>query len=292
MRLPFQRISQLLEDSFNIGIASGSIQNLFRSVCVEYTSAEIKVFGLMRQSPKIHVDETTVNIEGKIQYVWVFTDGIHVCFRLTKTRESTIVHELLTGYRGVLVSDFYAGYDAVDCSQQKCWVHLIRDINEDLRKNPFDSEFAEFALALRTVMMPIFDTVNRYGLKTRYLNKFRKKVDRFYSSNIGIPGAGSEIVKKYQKRFSRYEDSLFTFLSHEDIPWNNNMAERALRHLAVQRKISGSFFESGMTDYLILLGIMQTCRFQNKSFLDYLMSGSKDVDSFKGKRNIKGWTMK
>jgi hypothetical protein len=69
------------------------------------------------------------------------------------------------------------------------------------------------------------------------------------------------------------------------------MAERALRHLAVQRKISGSFFASGMTDYLILLGVMQTCRFQNKPLLEFLMSVEKDIDPFKGKKNIKGWIM-
>ena len=69
------------------------------------------------------------------------------------------------------------------------------------------------------------------------------------------------------------------------------MAERALRHLAVQRKISGSFSESGIAEYLRILGIMQTCRFQNKPFLEFLMSEEKDVDSFKGKKNIKGWAM-
>jgi len=99
------------------------------------------------------------------------------------------------------------------------------------------------------------------------------------------------VVRKYQKRFLRYRQSLFVFLENDGIPWNNNMAERALRHLAVQRKISGSFFESGMTSYLVLLGIMQTCRFQNKPFLEFLMSGEKSVSKFKGKKNIKGWAM-
>src|SRR5439155_26760291 len=48
-----------------------------------------------------------------------------------------------------------------------------------------------------------------------------------------------EVTQKYQKRFLRYRDSLFRFLEEDGIPWNNNMAERAIRHLAVQRKISG-----------------------------------------------------
>jgi len=68
----------------------------------------------------VHVDETKISVEGIDQYVWVFTDGTHTIFRLTRTREAAIVREVLRGYSGVLVSDFYGGYDAVECRQQKC----------------------------------------------------------------------------------------------------------------------------------------------------------------------------
>ena len=111
--------------------------------------------------------------------------------------------------------------------------------------------------------------------------KFKKEINQFYKNNINDRIYRSELVIKYQKRFERYRDSLFTFLEYDLIPWHNNTAERALRHFAVQRKISGSFFESGATSYLTLLGIMQTCRFQEKSFLKFLVSGEKDVDTFK-----------
>ena len=184
------------------------------------------------------------------------------------------------------------GYDAVKCRQQKCWAHLIRDINDDLRKSPFDSEFENFVLVLRDLLIPIFDTVEKFGLKKRNLNKFRKNVEKYYDTNINGISYKSDIAKKYQKRLYRYRENLFVFLEYDGIPWNNNMAERALRHFAVQRKISGSFFESGIKDYLILLGVTQTCRFQNKPLLEFLMSGEKDIDQFKGKKNIKGWIMK
>jgi hypothetical protein len=74
---------------------------------------------------------------------------------------------------------------------------------------------------------------------------------------------------------------LFLFLDEDLIPWNNNAGERALRHLAVQRKISGSFHKSFSSGYLILLGVAQTCRFQGKSFLKFLLSGEMDVDLFR-----------
>src|SRR5438094_463017 len=78
------------------------------------------------------------------QYVWTFTTDKYVIFQLSKTRESTIAHEFLKNYDGILISDFYSGYDAITCRQQKCWVHLIRDLNDDLWKYPFDSEYETF----------------------------------------------------------------------------------------------------------------------------------------------------
>jgi hypothetical protein len=50
--------------------------------------------------------------------------------------------------------------------------------------------------------------------------------------------------------------------------------------LAVQRKISGVFSSKGANHYLRLLAIAQTCRFQNKSFLGFLLSGCVDVDEY------------
>ena len=50
---------------------------------------------------------------------------------------SVVAHDFLADYNGTLISDFYPGYDSVQCQQQKCWVHLIRDLNDDLWGNTF-----------------------------------------------------------------------------------------------------------------------------------------------------------
>jgi hypothetical protein len=123
--------------------------------------------------------------------------------------------------------------------------------------------------------------VEQFGLKARYLRKHKKVVDRFYEQIILGAAPRSEMTATYFKRFIRYQGSLFTFLDHDGIPWNNNAAERALRHFAIQRKISGWFSANGAPLYLRLLGIAQTCRFQEKSFLRFLLSGSHDVDAYK-----------
>ena len=105
-------------------------------------------------------------------------------------------------------------------------------------KRTFNEDYEAFVAAVRDLLVPIFADVDRYGLKWRYLKKHTKAVDRFYNAAVEGPESGGELVERYKKRFARYRESLFLFLTDNGIPWNNNMAERPLRHLVVQMKIS------------------------------------------------------
>lgn len=199
---------------------------------------------------------------------------------IRETREAAIVHDLLKAYKGVLISDFYPGYDAVPCMQQKCWVHLIRDLNDDLWKSPFDVEYEAFVRDVRDLIVPIMKTMQKYGLKKRHFNKFRKPVNQFYELVITGRYYHSELVLKYQKRFQRYRQSLFVFLEDDSIPWHNNCAENALRHITVQEKISGYFHKTAIEEYLVLLSIRQTCRFFGVSFFKFLYSSETNIEWF------------
>jgi predicted RecB family nuclease len=290
MRLPYKVVIQIIEELFWERISESTIANFIVRFSELYEPTEKSNHQRLLESAFIHVDEMTINIQGVTQYVWVFTDGTHVVFKLSETRESTVVHDFLSDYKGVLVTDFYPGYDAVTCRQQKCWVHLIRDLNEELRKSPFDGEFEAFVSAVRDMLVPIIDATHKYGLKRRHLAKFQKSVDRFYAKIIVDKEYVSEASVKFQHRFLKFKERLFTFLSEDSIPWNNNTAERAIRHLAVQRKISGTFYKSIAPGYLVLLGIAQSCRFQDKSFLQFMLSREMDIDSFRGRTRARKHT--
>jgi predicted RecB family nuclease len=281
LRLPYDAIRDVIYNLFSEQVSAAGVVSFMEQMSKHYSWSENLLLKRILASPFVHVDETKLNIQGMQNYVWVLTNGSHVVFRLTETRESTMIQKVLAGYEGILVSDFYGGYDSVKCRQQKCLVHLIRDLNDDLWKHPYNEDLERFVAAVRDMLVPIFGDVERYGLKSRHLRKHRRTVDRFYKHAIDGQILQCEVVSTYQKRFCRYRDSLFTFLLEDGIPWNNNCAERAIRHLAVQRKISNTFWRQGAIQYLRLLGIAQTCRFQDKSFLRFLLSEEKDVDKYK-----------
>jgi predicted RecB family nuclease len=157
LRLPYRLIVQAMEDLFNESISEGTIGNFLDFFARYYADTERLLIERILASPFIHADETQINIQGVDHYVWVFTDGTHVVFKMTETREAAIVHDFLSGYQGILISDFYPGYDSIKCRQQKCLVHLIRDLNEDLWKSPFDSEFEAFILEVKNLIVPMLE---------------------------------------------------------------------------------------------------------------------------------------
>ncbi len=132
LRLPYEKAAEMMLEQFNEQVSWGYTAAFVKDLSQYYVETEQIIIKNLLESPFIHADETPISIRGVTQYVWVFTDGKYVVFKLNKTREATIVHEFLANYNGTLVSDFYAGYDSLKCKQQKCWVHLIRDLNNGL----------------------------------------------------------------------------------------------------------------------------------------------------------------
>ena len=64
---------------------------------------------------------------------------------------------------------------------------------------------------------------------------------------------------KLCRRIERFIKELFVFVSHPDVPSENNAAERSLRHLVISRKISGGTrSEQGINSKMILASLFGT----------------------------------
>jgi hypothetical protein len=78
---------------------------------------------------------------------------------------------------------------------------------------------------------------------------------------------------------------MFTFLNFDDVPWNNNNAEHAIKAFATLRRvIDGVTTENGLQDFLILLSLCETCKYKHEDFLGFLRSGLKNIDDFANSR--------
>ena len=135
---------------------------------------------------------------------------------------------------------------------------------------------AEFGTLLRSIVVMI----DKHGLKERHLHKHRAEVDRFFRA-LRDRSYRSDLAVSYQERLVKNEDKLFTFLSRDGVSWNNNNAEHAIKYFAYYRRIAdGKMKEEGVSDYLVLLSIYQTCKYRGASFLKFLLSREEDVEAY------------
>jgi predicted RecB family nuclease len=284
LRLAQRAIAESLNQLFGFNLNAGSIQVLKTDAAQLYKVTYETILNKIVTGKLLHADETKIDLIGKEGFVWVVTSMKEVAYFYTETREGDTIQAMLQGFGGVLVSDFYAAYDAINCPQQKCLIHLIRDLNGDLLKQPFNTELGELVRDFALLLKAMIETIDQFGLKTYYLRKHKISVERFFKK-LSRRDYESEVAVNYKKRFEKNRDKLFTFLEHDDVPWNNNNAEHAIKAFARLRNvIGGTSSDNGIQEYLTLLSIYETCKYKGIYFLDFLRSGEKDIDTFIKKR--------
>ncbi|MBI5185610.1 MAG: IS66 family transposase [Nitrospinae bacterium] len=287
LRLPMQIVETSLNRLFGLNITVGTATRIKQNAAKSYEKTSNDILAKLCNGSLLHADETKISVRGADWFVWIFANMEEVAYICTETREGGHVQTLLKDFRGVLVSDFYAAYDGINCRQQKCLIHLIRDINDALYKHPYDEGLKRMAEGFTNVMRPIIETVDRFGLKHYFLKKHLSSVDRYYQK-LSRFGLTTEIAIKIKERLEKNRDKLFTFLEYDGIPWNNNNAEHAVKPFAMLRHIiKGITSGNGLRDYLILLSICETCKYKGLDFLDFLRSGEKDIDAYAIRRRKK-----
>jgi hypothetical protein len=260
---------------FGLSVPQGSVYKFKRTVASFYKGQYEKIIKTILAGSLIHIDETTINLRKEKGYVWVITGTDSVYFFYRKSREGSFLGDMLKKFRGVLVSDFYTAYDSFDIPQQRCLIHLMRDMNDDLLKNPSDDEFKSLAETFSSLLRTIVNTIDRYGLKKRHLNKHRSDANKFCEL-IAVHKFTSEVARGYARRINKYRHMLFTFLDHDGVPWNNNNAEHAIKSFAKYRRFAdGVVTENTVKDYLVMLSVCLSCEYRGIEFLKVLLGNGK-----------------
>jgi Transposase IS66 family len=275
------KVRKSLVDVFGLHLDQDNLDRSKVRFAAIYEPLYAQILSEIIQSPVLHIDETPVNVRKGKGYVWVLTTFDRVYYFYRATRETEFLREMLSSFRGVLVSDFYTGYDSLPCEQQKCIVHLVRDIDDDLLRNPFDEELKRLAQAFGKLLRLIVSTVDRYGLRRRHLKKHQSNVARFLDGEAALE-CTSALANKYGKRFKKYGVKMFTFLDHDGVPWNNNNAEHAIKRFAKYRRDNdGRHSERTLKDYLVLASVFETCEFNGVNVLKFLLSKEQTVDGLR-----------
>jgi hypothetical protein len=243
-RWPYGQIQRYLATVHGLGLSRGALVGALRTVARQGAAAAAQIRERVRASPVVHGDETGWREDGRNGYVWTFSTSTARLF-VRGSRAGSVVDAVLgPEFAGVLVSDFDAAYDHVPTAKQRCWVHLLRDVQALRQQHPADAALAEWASELHSLYergrAGATGPTPGAGAAQRRQWALRAELQAGLRELATLPA--TEPPPVYQTlagRLRRYEGELFTFVTEPGVPPDNNAAERSLRHLVTQRKISG-----------------------------------------------------
>ena len=235
--ISYQRLCRLFAHLFGLTISEGALDAMFRRAKPCFDSETAAILARLRRSRVVCSDETSVRIDGKTCWNWVFQNEAVVIHVIRKSRGAAVVTEVMDGHRpAIWVSDLYGAQQGHADAWQVCLAHQLR--NCQFAIDAGDSVFAPRmkALLLRAVVI----ARRRHDLAETTRREYRRRLDNNLDAIMALAPENRH-GKRLRKRYGKVRGDLFTFLIHPEVPPDNNGSERELRPTATYRKVTGGF---------------------------------------------------
>jgi len=254
--IPYERISELIEDLVDHKISVGTIYNFLNHHYEQLELYEQKVKKQLIQAKVLHSDETGINIKGKLHWIHVASSKYLTLFYLHAKRGKMAMDdmEILPNYHGVLVHDHWKPYNHYDCQHAYCNAHLLRELTRisELEKVQWSEDMHQ-TLTQMNIAVHKAKNSDKEALSATKINTFTKRFEQIcQNAQIYYPASMQNEVKKRGRpkqakgknlldRLSKYQEETLRFPHDFSVPFTNNLAERDLRMVKVKEKISGTF---------------------------------------------------
>ena len=210
----------------------------------------------------LHADETGWRVEGQTWWLWCFATTDATYYLIDESRGHAALDEFFVAeFGGVLVSDFWAAYDAVGRTKQKCWPHLLRELKDVDAGSDAGGDWPVFAKRLRRIYG---DAIRLELARPEFPPEdFGRRLSLLHSriSDLAAGEWAHADAVRLAKRLHKYGAELLTFVEFEGVPSSNNHAEREVRPAVLMRKASyGNQSEPGARTRSVLMSAMRTLK--------------------------------
>jgi transposase len=235
--ISYRRLTQLFSNLYALRISEGALDAMLQRAKPRFDTEVAAILTRLRRSRIICSDETSVRIDGRTHWNWVFQNDQVVIHVIRNSRAASVVTETMAGHRpSIWVSDLYGAQQGHADLWQVCLAHQLRDCKYAIEAG--DTIFAPRmkALLLRAVVL----ARRRKSLAESTRRSYRRRLDSELNAIMALAPTNAD-GRRLRKRYGKTRNSLFTFLEHPDVPPDNNSSERELRPTATYRKVTGGF---------------------------------------------------
>ena len=231
-RIPIKRISRNM--SRHVKMSVGTTWAIMCRLGLNLGIPAWKIVEIIRNATILHIDETSIRLNGKTIWIWIFFDPMTgaTFYAIRPSRGRKVLKEILgDDWKGIVVCDGWKPYAIYEV--QRCWAHILREIYYICEWNPdsaaakrlYDTLGSTYEEACKE-----YRPEERRAVHDRLLRRVMDAARRYKDDPV---------LEKFAVKLKNAGADLFRFVLNPEIPSTNNAAERALREIVVHRKIRG-----------------------------------------------------
>lgn len=298
--LPYDRTCELLNDVFGCPMSEGTLANIIAQSHTLAADPVKKIKELIEQAAVAHFDETGSRVDGKLWWLHSASTAQATYYDIHRKRGSEAIDAIgiLPDFLGRAIHDFWKPYFGYDCFHGLCNAHHLRELIFVHEQHQQD-----WADHMIDGLLDIKDAVDLAKQSTDHLDRrqlhtfearYQQILDEGYAQNP-LPPLPRNATKKRGRRkktkarnllerLDEHRDEALAFMYDFNVPFDNNQAERDLRMMKVQQKISGMFrTEDGAKAFCRIRSYISTARKNAVGAMDALtrlFSGNPFVPAF------------
>ena len=276
--LPYQRAARLLSDWVGADISAGTLASFMARGAEDLQPFLDEVHAQITRSAVVHFDETGARAAGRLRWLFCASTDTATFYSLHDKRGFDGLNHagVLPSFTGIAVHDGFKPYRRYTHAQHAlCNVHHLRELLGIIEQHPDDPKQA-WAVRMDRLLRDLHNAVARARasgedwLDARELAGYRANYEQIIAQGNHdnppgtIPTGKRGVIRQTPARnlltrLDRDREHVLRFAYDFRVPFDNNQAERDIRMIKLQQKISGCWRTiAGAEQFLALRAYLST----------------------------------
>jgi transposase len=297
--LPYERSCELLSDVCGCKISPATLIRVENDCFEKLEGFENEIKNHLIQSDVIHCDETGMKVKGNRNWLHVASTDKLTYYTVHSKRGSEAMNDMdiLPNFSGISIHDYWKAYYKYNCKHSLCNDHHLRDLT-GIYEN-YDQQWSKNMVDLLIEIKNCVDKERETSdcLDTEILRYFEAKYDGIIKIGLEENPPSLDFQKQPKKRgkkkqtpaknlldrFKNKKTDILRFMHDFTVPFGNSQAERDVRMMKLQQKISGTFRSlQGAVNFCRIRGFISTTKKNKLSVINSIQ------DVFSGKPFVLG----
>jgi transposase len=271
----FSTIRTFLRDIVGVTVARSMLDKTIKKVSAALEQPYEELATLLPFEDILNIDETGHKNNGKLWWTWCLRADLYTMYKIDARRSADVLLDLLgADFDGIIGCDYFSAYrrymKLVGVEMQFCLAHLIRDV-KFLTTLP-DARDRSYGERLREAIRELFGVIHRREQLSATAFAKELQAARDWVLHRGLSDVPpTQRAQNMAKRFREHGNAYFRFVTTPEVEPTNNLAERAIRFVVIDRLITqGTRSEAGRQWSERIWTVIATCAQQGRSAYAFL----------------------